>query len=217
MGRAPNAGEPAGNRAEDPGFGASVGFGVTVGLGAPDSVRGTGVVRDSGGRDGVTLVTGGVAGPPEIFGATAEGVPTPGRVAWGTVCVKRSVGTGVAAGAGRFGVVEGASPEDGMPEGRLGFSEPPPEGTTSGLEFGGVMPMRSGLPPDAVGGAKREISGRLSTDSGGRASWTGTEGRYTATSAGRPPEGFGREAAKECAAAGLLTSRSSVRRISSRL
>jgi hypothetical protein len=217
MGRAPNAGEPAGNCDEEPGFGASVGFGVTVGFGAPDSGRGIGVVRDSGGRAGVTRVTGGAAAPSEIFGATAEGVATPGRVAGGNVCVKRSTGTGGEAGDGRFGVVVGASPEDGMPEGRLGFSEPPPEGTTSGREFGGVMPMRSLTSPEAVGGAKREISGRLSTDSGGRASWTGTEGRYTATSAGRPPEGFGREAAKECAAAGLLTSRSSVRRISSRL
>ena len=79
------------------------------------------------------------------------------------------------------------------------------------------MPMRSDRPPEFGVGANRETSGRLRTDSGGREAWVGTAGRYTATSAGRPPEGLGRELAKAWAAAGLLTSRSAVRRISSRL
>jgi len=187
--------------------------GARVAAGASGSERGIGTVRDSGARDGRD--PGGVeaAGGAEIFGAAAEGVALPGRLAGGIVWVMRSVGIG----AGRAGVDDGASPEAGRLPGRLGFREPPPEGTVNGRESKGAMPMRSTPPPEGADGGVRETSGRFRTDSGGRESWTGTEGRYTATSAGRPPEGLGRDWANDRAAAGLFTSRSSVRRISSRV
>ena len=198
----------------DPGFGALRGEADSVGL-----ARGMEMLRDSGGRAGTTLGAGVVVGLPEIFGATAVGVPLPppGRVAGGSVCVSRSVGMPVGMGEGRPGDAEGAKPADGMLAGRFGLSEPPADGTARGRAFGGVMPMRSDRPPEFGVGANRETSGRLRTDSGGREAWVGTAGRYTATSAGRPPEGLGRALAKAWAAAGLLTSRSAVRRISSRL
>lgn len=207
-------------------------FGMTMGREDGDtdralgSVRGTGVLRNSGGREGVKpVVTAGVVvgvgvgvdGVVEIFGATADGTLLLGRVAGGRVCVNCSLAMPAGTGAGRLGDVEGVRPFAGMLGGRLGFSEPPPDGTVSGRALGVAMPMRSTEPPDEDGGAMRETSGRLSTDSGGRAAWTGTVGRYTATSAGRPPDGLGREVAKAWAAAGLFTSRSSVRLISSRL
>ena len=99
-------------------------------------------------------------------------------------------------GAGRPGDDEGATLADGMLAGRFGLSEPAADGTVIGREFSGEMPMRSGRPPEFGVGANRETSGRLRTDSGGREAWVGTAGRYTATSAGRPPEGLGRELAK---------------------
>ena len=160
-----------------------------------------GVLRDSVGREGVTLgvgVVGVVGGFPKLFGATAFGVPPPlpGRVVGGSVCVNRSVGLLAGRGAGRPGDDEGAKLADGMLAGRLGLSEPPADGAVSGREFSGEMPMRSGRPAEFGLGANRETSGRLRTDSGGREAWVGTAGRYTATSAGRPPEGLGRELAK---------------------
>lgn len=161
-------------------------FGVTMGRedgdtdGALDSVRGIGVLRDSGGREGVTTVVAvgvvgvGVVGVFEILGATVEGTLLLGRVVGGRVCVIRSVGIPAGTGAGRLGDAEGARPAAGMLAGmlagRLGFSEPPPDGTVSGRELGVAMPMRSTELLEDDGGAMREISGRLSTDSGGRES-----------------------------------------------
>lgn len=154
--------------------------------GALDSVRGIGVLRDSDGREGVaTVVAGvvrvvvgvvgvGVEGVVEILGATVEGTLLLGRVVGGRVCVIRSVGMPAGTGAGRLGDAEGARPAAGMLAGilagRLGFSEPPPDGTVSGRELGLAMPMRSTELLEDDGGAMREISGRLSTDSGGRES-----------------------------------------------
>jgi hypothetical protein len=146
--------------------------------GALDSVRGIGVLRDSGGREGVTMVVAGVVvvvgvgveGMVEILGATVEGTLLLGRVVGGRVCVIRSVGMLAGTGAGRLGELEGARPAAGMLAGRLGFSEPPPDGTVSGRELGVAMPMRSTELLEDDGGAMREISGRLSTDSGGRES-----------------------------------------------
>ena len=154
--------------------------------GALDSVRGIGVLRDSDGREGVaTVVAGvvrvvvgvvgvGVEGVVEILGATVEGTLLLGRVVGGRVCVIRSVGMPAGTGAGRLGDAEGARPAAGMLAGilagRLGFSEPPPDGTVSGRELGVAMPMRSTELLEDDGGAMREISGRLSTDSGGRES-----------------------------------------------
>ena len=150
--------------------------------GALDSVRGIGVLRDSDGRGGVaTVVAGivrvvvgvvgvGVEGVVEILGATVEGTLLLGRVVGGRVCVIRSVGMPAGTGAGRLGELEGARPAAGMLAGRLGFSEPPPDGTVSGRELGVAMPMRSTELLEDDGGAMREISGRLSTDSGGRES-----------------------------------------------
>lgn len=183
-----------GIREADPGLGAPRGEAGSVG-----PTREIGALRDSGGREGVALGVGVVDGLPKIFGATVVVVPAPlpGRVVGGSVCVNRSVGALVGMGAGRPGDEEGATLADGILAGRLGLSEPPADGTTSGREFGGVMPMRSGRPPEFGAGANRETSGRLRTDSGGREAWVGTAGRYTATSAGRPPEGLGRELAKD--------------------
>ena len=144
--------------------------------GALDSVRGIGVLRDSDGREGVTTVVAvgvvgvGVVGVVEILGATVEGTLLLGRVVGGRVCVIRSVGMPAGTGAGRLGELEGARPAAGMLAGRLGFSEPPPDGTVSGRELGVAMPMRSTELLEDDGGALREISGRLSTDSGGRES-----------------------------------------------
>jgi hypothetical protein len=144
--------------------------------GALDSVRGMGVLRDSDGREGVTTVVAvgvvgvGVVGVVEILGATVEGTLLLGRVVGGRVCVIRSVGMPAGTGAGRLGELEGARPAAGMLAGRLGFSEPPPDGTVSGRELGLAMPMRSTELLEDDGGAMREISGRLSTDSGGRES-----------------------------------------------
>jgi hypothetical protein len=144
--------------------------------GALDSVRGIGVLRDSDGREGVTTVVAvgvvgvGVVGVVEILGATVEGTLLLGRVVGGRVCVIRSVGMPAGTGAGRLGELEGARPAAGMLAGRLGFSEPPPDGTVSGRELGVAMPMRSTELLEDDGGAMREISGRLSTDSGGRES-----------------------------------------------
>jgi hypothetical protein len=144
--------------------------------GALDSVRGMGVLRDSDGREGVTTVVAvgvvgvGVVGVVEILGATVEGTLLLGRVVGGRVCVIRSVGMPAGTGAGRLGELEGARPAAGMLAGRLGFSEPPPDGTVSGRELGVAMPMRSTELLEDDGGAMREISGRLSTDSGGRES-----------------------------------------------
>ncbi len=182
-----------GIREAEPGLGAPRGEAGSVG-----PARGMGALRDSGGREGVALGAGVVDGRSKTFGATAVGVPPPlpGRVVGASVCVNRSVGALVGMGAGRPGDEEGATLADGIVAGRLGLSEPPADGTTSGREFGGVMPMRSGRPPEFGAGANRETSGRLRTDSGGREAWVGTAGRYTATSAGRPPEGLGRELAK---------------------
>ena len=182
-----------GIREADPGLGAPRGEAGSVG-----TARGMGVLRDSVGREGVTLGVGVVGGFPKLFGATAFGVPPPlpGRVVGGSVCVNRSVGLLVGRGAGRPGDDEGAKLADGMLAGRLGLSEPPADGAVRGREFRGEMPMRSGRPPEFGVGANRETSGRLRTDSGGRESWVGTAGRYTATSAGRLPEGLGRELAK---------------------
>ena len=189
----PDPDRAVGIREADPGLGAPRGEAGSVG-----PARGMGALRDSGGRDGVALGVGVVDGLPKFFGATAVGTPAPlpGRVVGGSVCVNRSVGALVGMGAGRPGDEEGATLADGILAGRLGLSEPPADGTTSGREFGGVMPMRSGRPPEFGAGANRETSGRLRTDSGGREAWVGTAGRYTATSAGRPPEGLGRELAK---------------------
>ena len=161
-------------------------FGMTMGRedgdtdGALDSVRGMGVLRDSDGREGVTTVVAvgvvgvGVVGVVEILGATVEGTLLLGRVVGGRVCVIRSVGMPAGTGAGRLGDAEGARPAAGilagMLAGRLGFSEPPPDGTVSGRELGVAMPMRSTELLEDDGGAMREISGRLSTDSGGRES-----------------------------------------------
>jgi len=170
-------------------------FGMTMGRedgdtdGALDSVRGIGVLRDSGGREGVaTVVAGvvgvvvsvvgvvgvGVEGVVEILGATVEGTLLLGRVVGGRVCVIRSVGIPAGTGVGRLGEVEGTRPAAGILAGilagRLGFSEPPPDGTVSGRELGVAMPMRSAELLGDDGGAMREISGRLSTDSGGRES-----------------------------------------------
>lgn len=209
-------------------------------------------VRVSGGRDGFRPVPDGTArdGFPgtrgvEDGGAVAcggfPGRPTCGRAGGVTVRVARSVGTAPpVTGAGRPGPVEGpdggTSDEAGAPPaavggaGRFGLSDPPSAGTGSGRLAEGVMPMRSpeGARLDAPGarsGAGRVSSWRRSTVSGGRVSWTGTLGRYTATSAGRPPPvGLGRPlvaaaapAARPWAAAGLSTSRRAVRRISSRV
>jgi len=144
--------------------------------GALDSVRGIGVLRDSDWREGVTTVVAvgvvgvGVVGVVEILGATVEGTLLLGRVVGGRVCVIRSVGMPAGTGAGRLGELEGARPAAGMLAGRLGFSEPPPDGTVSGRELGVAMPMRSTELLEDDGGAMREISGRLSTDSGGRES-----------------------------------------------
>jgi hypothetical protein len=144
--------------------------------GALDSLRGMGVLRDSAGREGVTTVVAvgvvgvGVVGVVEILGATVEGTLLLGRVVGGRVCVIRSVGMPAGTGAGRLGELEGARPAAGMLAGRLGFSEPPPDGTVSGRELGVAMPMRSTELLEDDGGAMREISGRLSTDSGGRES-----------------------------------------------
>ena len=192
----PDPDRAVGIREADPGLGAPRGEAGSVG-----TARGMGALRDSGGRDGVALgvgVVGVVRGFPKLFGATTVGVPPPlpGRVVGGSVCVNRSVGLLVGRGAGRPGDEEGATLADGMLAGRLGLSEPPADGTTSGREFRGEMPMRSGSPAEFGLGANRETSGRLRTDSGGREAWVGTAGRYTATSAGRPPEGLGRELAK---------------------
>ena len=192
----PDPDRAVGIREADPGLGAPRGEAGSVG-----TARGIGALRDSGGRDGVALgvgVVGVVRGFPKLFGATTVGVPPPlpGRVVGGSVCVNRSVGLLVGRGAGRPGDEEGATLADGMLAGRLGLSEPPADGTTSGREFRGEMPMRSGRPAEFGLGANRETSGRLRTDSGGREAWVGTAGRYTATSAGRPPEGLGRELAK---------------------
>ena len=183
-----------GIREAEPGLGAPRGEAGSVG-----PARGMGALRDSGGREGVALGAGVVDGRSKTFGATAVGVPPPlpGRVVGASVCVNRSVGALVGMGAGRPGDEEGATLADGILAGRLGLSEPPADGTTSGREFGGVMPMRSDRPPEFGVGANRETSGRLRTDSGGREAWVGTAGRYTATSAGRPPEGLGRELAKD--------------------
>ena len=183
-----------GIREADPGLGAPRGEAGSVG-----PTRGIGALRDSGGREGVALGVGVVDGLPKFFGATAVGTPAPlpGRVVGGSVCVNRSVGALVGMGAGRPGDEEGATLADGILAGRLGLSEPPADGTTSGREFSGEMPMRSVRPPEFGLGANRETSGRLRTDSGGREAWVGTAGRYTATSAGRPPEGLGRELAKD--------------------
>ena len=151
-------------------------FGMTIGRedgdtdGALDSVRGMGVLRDSAGREGVTTVVAGVVGVVEILGATVEGTLLLGRVVGGRVCVIRSVGMPAGTGAGRLGDAEGARPAAGRLGGRLGFSEPPPDGTVSGRELGVAMPMRSTELLEDDGGAMREISGRLSTDSGGRES-----------------------------------------------
>ena len=186
-----------GIREADPGFGAPRGEAGSVG-----TARGMGALRDSGGRDGVALgvgVVGVVRGFPKLFGATTVGVPPPlpGRVVGGSVCVNRSVGLLVGRGAGRPGDEEaGATLADGMLAGRFGLSEPAADGTVIGREFRGEMPMRSGSPAEFGLGANRETSGRLRTDSGGREAWVGTAGRYTATSAGRLPEGLGRELAK---------------------
>jgi len=151
--------------------------------GALDSVRGIGVPRDSDGREGVaTVVAGvvrvvvgvGVEGVVEILGATVEGTLLLGRVVGVRVCVIRSDGIPAGTGAGRLGEVEGVRPAAGILAGilagRLGFSEPPPDGTVSGRELGVAMPMRSTELLEDDGGAMREISGRLSTDSGGRES-----------------------------------------------
>jgi hypothetical protein len=154
--------------------------------GALDSVRGIGVPRDSDGREGVaTVVAGvvrvvvgvvgvGVEGVVEILGATVEGTLLLGRVVGGRVCVIRSDGIPAGTGAGRLGELEGARPAAGtlagILAGRLGFSEPPPDGTVSGRELGLAMPMRSTELLEDDGGAMRELSGRLSTDSGGRES-----------------------------------------------
>ena len=201
----PDPDRAVGIREADPGLGAPRGEAGSVG-----TARGMGTLRDSGGREGVTLgvgvvglvgvvdVVGVVDGFPKTFGATAVGVlpPLPGRVVGGSVWVNRSVGLLVGRGAGRPGDDEGATLADGMLAGRFGLSEPLADGTVSGREFSGEMPMRSGRPPEFGVGANRETSGRLRTDSGGREAWVGTAGRYTATSAGRPPEGLGRELAK---------------------
>jgi len=183
-----------GIREAEPGLGAPRGEAGSVG-----PARGIGALRDSGGREGVALGVGVLDGRSKTFGATAVGTPAPlpGRVVGGSACVNRSVGALVGMGAGRPGDEEGAKLADGILAGRLGLSEPPADGTTSGREFSGEMPMRSVRPPEFGLGANRETSGRLRTDSGGREAWVGTAGRYTATSAGRPPEGLGRELAKD--------------------
>ena len=167
-------------REETPAFGMTIGREDGDTDGALDSVRGMGVLRDSGGREGVTTVVAvgvvgvGVVGVFEILGATVEGTLLLGRVVGGWVCVIRSVGMPAGTGAGRLGDAEGARPAAGMLAGmlagRLGFSEPPPDGTVSGRELGVAMPMRSTELLEDDGGAMREISGRLSTDSGGRES-----------------------------------------------
>jgi hypothetical protein len=163
-------------REETPAFGMTIGREDGDTDGALDSVRGMGVLRDSDGREGVTTVVAvgvvgvGVVGVVEILGATVEGTLLLGRVVGGRVCVIRSVGMPAGTGAGRLGELEGARPAAGMLAGRLGFSEPPPDGTVSGRELGVAMPMRSTELLEDDGGAMREISGRLSTDSGGRES-----------------------------------------------
>jgi len=167
-------------REETPAFGMTIGREDGDTDGALDSLRGMGVLRDSAGREGVTTVVAvgvvgvGVVGVVEILGATVEGTLLLGRVVGGRVCVIRSVGMPAGIGAGRLGELEGARPAAGilagMLAGRLGFSEPPPDGTVSGRELGVAMPMRSTELLEDDGGAMREISGRLSTDSGGRES-----------------------------------------------
>jgi hypothetical protein len=163
-------------REETPAFGMTIGREDGDTDGALDSLRGMGVLRDSAGREGVTTVVAvgvvgvGVVGVVEILGATVEGTLLLGRVVGGRVCVIRSVGMPAGTGAGRLGELEGARPAAGMLAGRLGFSEPPPDGTVSGRELGVAMPMRSTELLEDDGGAMREISGRLSTDSGGRES-----------------------------------------------
>jgi hypothetical protein len=163
-------------REETPAFGMTIGREDGDTDGALDSLRGMGVLRDSAGREGVTTVVAvgvvgvGVVGVVEILGATVEGTLLLGRVVGGRVCVIRSVGMLAGTGAGRLGELEGARPAAGMLAGRLGFSEPPPDGTVSGRELGVAMPMRSTELLEDDGGAMREISGRLSTDSGGRES-----------------------------------------------
>ena len=167
-------------REETPAFGMTIGREDGDTDGALDSLRGMGVLRDSAGREGVTTVVAvgvvgvGVVGVVEILGATVEGTLLLGRVVGGRVCVIRSVGMPAGTGAGRLGDAEGARPAAGilagMLAGRLGFSEPPPDGTVSGRELGVAMPMRSTELLEDDGGAMREISGRLSTDSGGRES-----------------------------------------------
>ena len=176
--------------------------------------RGTGARRDSASRTGPVSVDGPAAG---VIGTEAAGRLPPGRFGAGRVRVIRSMGAAEGIGEGREGLVEGTRPAAGTFAGRLGFSDPPPEGIARGRATSGWMPMRSeGVPFPRVG-IGRDTSWRWRTDAGGRESCTGTVGRYTATSAGRPPEGLGRDRAKACAAAGLFTSRSSVRRISSRV
>lgn len=167
-------------REETPAFGMTIGREDGDTDGALDSLRGMGVLRDSAGREGVTTVVAvgvvgvGVVGVVEILGATVEGTLLLGRVVGGRVCVIRSVGMPAGTGAGRLGDAEGARPAAGilagMLAGRLGFSEPPPDGTVSGRELGVAMPMRSTELLEDDEGAMREISGRLSTDSGGRES-----------------------------------------------
>jgi len=167
-------------REETPAFGMTIGREDGDTDGALDSVRWIGVPRDSAGREGVTTVVAvgvvgvGVVGVVEILGATVEGTLLLGRVVGGRVCVIRSVGIPAGTGVGRLGEVEGTRPAAGILAGilagRLGFSEPPPDGTVSGRELGVAMPMRSAELLGDDGGAMREISGRLSTDSGGRES-----------------------------------------------
>lgn len=187
---------------------------------APDWLRGIGALRVSGGRDGFGLAGVVTAGGGWIRGAAAVGTVFPGRVGGGSVWVIRSMGVAAGVEAGLWGDCEGAKPAAGTVAGRLGLSEPPPVARGNGRAVKGSMPMRSACPPGVRIGAGRTAEAsccRLRTDSGGRESWTGTVGRYTATSAGRPPDGLGRELAKDWAAAGLFTSRRSVRRISSRV
>ena len=176
--------------------------------------RGTGAMRDSGPRAGSSSEVVRVAGS---IGIETAGREPPGRAVAGTVRVDRSTGVAERIGAGRAGDDEGTRPAAGTFDGRLGFSDPPPEGIAMGRATPGLMPMRSEASPDPRAGMGRETSWRWRTDAGGRESWTGTVGRYTATSEGRPPEGLGLDRAMACAAAGLFTSRKSVRRISSRV
>lgn len=196
------------------------GAGLAAGGIAPDWLRGIGALRVSGGRDGVGLAGVVTVGVVWIRGAAAVGTVVPGRVGGGSVWVIRSMGAAEGVEAGLWGDWEGTRPAVGAAAGRLGLSEPPPVAIGNGRAVKGSMPMRSVWPPGVRIGAGRTAEAsccRLRTDSGGRESWTGTVGRYTATSEGRPPEGLGRELAKDWAAAGLFTSRRSVRRISSRV